>query len=207
MADAMTPRDALAALTDLPHYEERLTARTAGLTSMVWGIGGAAIFLTYATASDLIEARQVYWLYALLWMPWVAAGIATTGALWRSQSLSLRRNPAMAKGFTLSLGYTLLFLVLAGTAFVGLQLVGNAQWTTHSVMAVANGLFGVALGFHQMRTRSCGGRAILVAGVAMLVGGAALGMSGLGDDASALLGAALIGAAWFTAGLVTYRQG
>ena len=35
MAQAMTAEDALHALRDLPRYEERLSARTGGLTFMI----------------------------------------------------------------------------------------------------------------------------------------------------------------------------
>lgn len=207
MADAMTPRDALAALTNLPHYEERLTARTGGLTTMVWGLAGPAIFLTYALASDVIDSMAAYWLYGFLWMPWVLAGGVLTGFIWNSHAISLRREPDTGRGLAYSLGLTGFFLLLAGALYVGFVVVGAVSFSTHHLMVVANGLFAVGLGAHQMRGRHPGGRLLLAAGCIVVVAGFMLRSLSVADDASALLGAAITGLAWFGAGILTYRQG
>lgn len=203
----MTPKQALDALGDLPRYEETLTARTGGLTSMLWGLVGAGIFLTYATASDLVEAREAYWAFALLWMPWVAAGIAFTGALWNNHAVSLRRDPDLLRGLGFSLKLVAFFLAVAVLMFVALDVLAGVEWTIHALMTVVNGLFAFGLGAVQARQRHAGARWVIAAGFAMVAAGLAIGASGLGDDAAALLGATATATSWFTAGAVTYRQG
>lgn len=46
MESALSPREAIKTLEKLGTYEERLTARTGGMTTMVWGIVGAGVFMT-----------------------------------------------------------------------------------------------------------------------------------------------------------------
>lgn len=204
---APSAHDALAALNDLPRYEETLTSRTGGLTSMLWGLVGAGIFLTYATASDLIEANGVHWVYALLWMPWVAAGIAFTGALWTNHAVSLRRDPHVMRGLRFSLTLVAFFLAMAGLLYLALDLLAGVEWTVHALMTVVNGLFAFGLGAVQVRQRHAGGRWVVAAGFAMVASGLAIGAAGFGDDAAALAGAAATATAWIAAGGITYRQG
>lgn len=206
-ASAMTPQDALRALGDLPRYEETLTARTGGLTSMLWGLVGAGIFLTYSTASDLIETAGAYWAFALLWIPWVAAGIAFTGALWSNHAVSLRRDPQLGRGLGFSLGLVAFFLGMAVVLFFVLDVLAGVEWTIHSLMTIVNGLFAVGLGAFQARHRHSGAKWVMAAGAIMLLAGLAIGARGLSDDAAALLGAAATASAWFGAGALTYRLG
>lgn len=203
----MTPQQALDALGDLPHYEESLTARTGGLTSMLWGLVGAAIFLTYATASDLVQRHEAYWAYAVLWVPWVAAGIAFTGGLWNNHAVSLRRDPHLLRGLGFSLKLVAFFLAVAGLMFLALEVLAGVEWTVHSLMTVVNGLFAFGLGTVQLRHRHAGARWVMAAGFAMVAAGLAIGASGLDDDVAALGGAAATATSWFTAGAITYHQG
>jgi hypothetical protein len=203
----MTARDALHALGDLPRYEESLTAKAGGMTSMVWGIAGAGIFMTYLAAGDWLEQQEAYWGLALLWVPWVAAGIALTGSIWISHAVSLRSDPKTGKGLAKSMGFTLLFLAIAAGLFLGLDVLAGVEWTVNSIMTLANGLFALAMAAFQLRGKQCGAGSVVAAGAVMVAAGIALGLADVGNVPSGLIGAAVVGGALFTAGLVTYRQG
>lgn len=207
MAQAMTPHDALHALNDLPRYEERLEARTAGLTFMLWGFAIAGIFVTYTAAADWLESNDASWALAVLWVPWVAAGSAFVALLWTSHAITLRRRPARAHGIRFSVMVTLLFLVLAGVVFGVLDVLIGVEWTINSLMAVASGLCAAILGLWQRKDWGHGARNLIVAGVAMVVSGLSIGLSGVGPTAAGLMAASSVGAAWLIAGACTYRSG
>lgn len=94
MTETLTATDAARAIVEATRYEDALRHRTEGLTQMVWGIVTSAIFTCYGFASFLDPPT---WVYATLWLPWIAAGLATTFALWRSAALSLA-TPGVAFG-------------------------------------------------------------------------------------------------------------
>lgn len=207
MAHAMTPDDALAALRELPRYEERLAARTGGLTFMMWGLAVAGIFLTYSAAGDWLVRNRAEWAFALLWVPWVAAGSALTALLWTSHAVTLRQPPEAAPGLRLSLAVTALFVVLAGAVFVAVDRFAGAAWTAHSLMLTASGLCAAILGAWQRRTWGPAARTLLAAGAAMALGGVVLGAAGVHEEAAGLLAAAIAGTSWMAAGAVAYRMG
>lgn len=207
MADALSPHDALHALGDLPRYEERLEMRTGGLTCMVWGIAIAGIFMTYAAAGDWLEAREAYWGFGLLWIPWVAMGSVTTATLWRSHAITLRREADARQGLLASGGITLAFVAVAAALFVGLDVVAGVEWAVHSIMAVASGILALGMGLLTRRHWGVGSRNLMVAGGVIVAGAVVLGLSSAGDTATGLLASALTGAGWFGAGLSTYAKG
>jgi len=207
MAQAMTPHEALDALSDLPRYEERLEARTAGLTFMLWGFAIAGIFVTYTAAADWLEDNDAAWALAALWVPWVAAGSAFTAMLWTSHAITLRRDPAKEHGMRISLVITLLFLVLAAGVFGILDVLLGVEWTINSLMAVASGLCAALLGVWQRKQWGPGARNLIVAGLGMLAAGLTIGLTGVGPTAAGLLAASAVGTAWMVAGACTYRSG
>lgn len=203
----MSPHDALLALNDLPHYEERLEARTGGLTCMLWGLAVAGIFMTYTAAADLIEQAEASWAFSLLWMPWVIAGSALSGMLWRSNAITLRKPDEARQGYMISVVTTLAFIGFAAALFVGLNVLAGLEWTVHSFMTVASGLMALLLATWQRRAWGPGARNVAIAGLVMVLAGIALGLSGVGDTGAGLLASAATGLAWFGAGLATYRMG
>lgn len=207
MAHAMTPHDALHALSDLPHYEEGLEARTGGLTCMLWGLAIAGIFMTYAAAADLLEQAEAYWAFTLLWVPWVVAGSALSGMLWRSNAITLRKPGEAGPGYRISVVTTLAFIGFAAALFFGLDVLAGLEWTMHSVMTVASGLMALLLATWQRRSWGPGARNVAIAGVLMVLAGVGLGLSGVGDEGAGLLASATTGVAWFGAGIATYRMG
>lgn len=88
MTETMTPKAAARVLADAAGYEEAIERRTEGVTMSLWGIVSSAMFVAYGFA-DVVGARA--WVFAILWVPWVALGILTTHALWRSVHLARER--------------------------------------------------------------------------------------------------------------------
>lgn len=203
----MTPHDALNALRDLPRYEERLEARTAGLTFMVWGIAIAGIFVTYTAAAHWLQAHGASWALAGLWVPWVVAGSTFSALLWSSHAITLRRSPRAGPGVRLSIAVTALFLVLAAVVFGLLDVLLGVEWTVNSLMAIASGLCAGTLGIWQRKAWGHGARHLGVAGIAMVVAGLTIGLTGVPATPAGLLAAAAVGAAWLIAGACTYRAG
>lgn len=202
---AMTPTQAAAVLRDVGDIEERLTARANGITSMVWGITAAAIFLAYGTADPYLEDVGIPWLYSLLWAPLVAAGVALTGAVWNAHAITLRRNPETRKGLLMSGGFVLLFFGVCAGVFGLLYALADVDWNTSSLMALVNGLFAVAVA--AFLRRDCRPAPLVAAGVAMAAVGLTLGLSGLHHQAATLLAALGVGLSWFLSGLYTYARG
>ena len=145
MNETMTPQEAVRALSKAQSWEAALHARTAGLTWMVWGLATPATFLTYAFVAVLGELEGFeapWWVWNLLWMPWVAAGVTATVALWRSAALAMPhldsprdRRRAMVGGFGFSALLFLAFLLLRpDSAVLPLGAIG-AMWL---LMALTN---------------------------------------------------------------------
>lgn len=204
---AMTPTQAAEVLRDLEVHEQRLDRRTGGLTTMLWGLVSAGIFLTYNAAAAWIEAHEVHWLFSLLWMPWVAAGIGITNALWANLSLSLRREPQTRQGTLVSLLMTGVFLALAAGVFLALDILAGIAWTVNSLMTIVNGLFAAAVAIMVHRLWGFLDASLLVAAGAMVAAGIALGAADVSYGASGLLGALVTGTGWIAAGAATYRRG
>jgi hypothetical protein len=217
---SLTPAQAIHALTQLEGYEEGLTARIGGLTSMVFGIAVAGIFVTYGVASAWGFVQRHPWVQSFLWVPWILAGTVITTSLWSLHAIQLRRPDrgwrASAYSLMLSLVFTAIALALsflpvpqihAGAAFAPLA----SQLGMFGFMTVVTGLFtlvmaGMAYGRFMGKPRGAA-VPLLGAGLAILVGGFAMGMVALDGLPAALLSAGLCGTAYFGAGLVPYLRG
>jgi hypothetical protein len=200
MADApLTPQQAAQALAGISHYEEGLTTRVGALTGMVWGIVSAAIFVTYGSMSPAIPM----WLMPFLWVPWTLAGIAVTTCAWKLHAITLRGTGKGSRSWTWSLGFTALFVA----ALLGLHFlpVGNKAFP---YMLVVNGLVAFVIVAAASRRQ---GRLVavpmLAAGVVLVAGAFALGWLGLSHAALGFASAALVGACYVGAGLVSFVRG
>lgn len=139
MSESMTPHEAARVLARASTYEDALVQRTEGLTAMVWGICTSALFLTYGFGSVLGAPR---WAYGLFWIPWVAAGMIFTLALWRSAALSRPAGAAFERPTRVIVRFLLVTLAFSAIFFfvrpdgpvVPLAIVGGV-WT---LMAMAN---------------------------------------------------------------------
>ena len=145
MSETLTPQDAARALTEARSWEDALRGRTEGLTWLVWGIATPASFLAYAFVAVLaqLEGFDVPWyVWNLLWVPWVGMGVVATVALWRSAALAVPdldsprdRRRAMLGGFAFSgLLFVAFLLLQPDSAVVPLGAIG-AMWL---LMALAN---------------------------------------------------------------------
>lgn len=145
MSEPLTPQEAARALSKAQSWEDALHARTAGLTWMVWGIVTPAVFLTYgfvAVVGELERADPPWWLWNVLWVPWIAAGVTATVALWRSAALAVPsldsprdRRRALLGGVGFSALLFAAFLLLEpDSAIVPLGAIG-AMWL---LMALTN---------------------------------------------------------------------
>src|SRR5438552_1798189 len=81
-ADALSVTAAIQTLQRYEGFEARLYLRTEGMTWMLWGLVAAGIFLTYQAVAPFVAGHD-FLLVAFLWMPWSAAGVLATVALWR----------------------------------------------------------------------------------------------------------------------------
>lgn len=200
----LTAHAAAATLRDLEGVEETLTARTAGLTNMVWGIASPLIFLTYGTAAAWIEPRGLEWLYALLWMPGVALGMTLTSLLWVQHAVRLHQEPGGAWRVP---AYLLAFFALAAVLWVTTERLLDWHWTTAALMTIANGLFAYLVTAVERRSGVPCGPGGYTAGTWMVLAGIALGATGAGHTAASLLGAAATALGWTGAGLWMLRRG
>lgn len=205
-----TPHEAAETLTRLEHYEEGLTTRAGALTWMFFGLGGAAIFLTYETASPLFIDAGMPWLLSFLWIPWIAgAGILTNG-LWKMLSIAAPVKHSTKETWWSTIGGSLLFFALAlvvwGAARAGggrVDLGDSAGW------AMVLGAFTAVLALWQSHHYKA--RAIRVpfvlAGLAIFATGAALAIWPPADPADGLVATGVDLLAYFTAGMYVYRRG
>lgn len=139
MSETLTPHEAARVLARASTYEDALVQRTEGLTQMVWGLCTSALFLTYGFGS-LLDAPG--WAYGLLWIPWIAAGMIFTLALWRSAALSHaggglfdRPQGIVVRFWIVTAVFSAIFLFLQPDGpVVPLAIVGGV-WT---LMAIAN---------------------------------------------------------------------
>ncbi|MGB0652775.1 MAG: hypothetical protein ACPGQL_06200 [Thermoplasmatota archaeon] len=209
--EQLTPTDAAraaAALGELEGYEETLSNRAAGTTNMVWGMAAAGIFLTYGTAGGWLSSwPELEWLFALLWIPWVAMGTGLTWTTWVTHAVSLQRSPAMRDGMKASGLSFLLFGTLVAATF-GLLVLGlGLAWDTSAVMTLVNGLFALILGTSLRRHSTTCSTNTVLAGLWMALLGVTIGVAGLGHEPAALAGASACALGWFGSGLATYLRG
>lgn len=135
MSESLTPQDAARALSEARSWEGALASRTAGITWMIWGMVTPATFLTYAFVAVLSDAEglEVPWfVWNVLWVPWIGMGVVATAALWRSAALRApalgsraQRRRAMWGGFASSGVLFVTFLLLEpDSAVVPLGAIG-----------------------------------------------------------------------------------
>ena len=197
--DALSPQQAAQALADLAAFEDELGTRVGSLTGMVWGIVSAAIFTTYAMAPS-IEPR---WLVGFLWVPWTVAGVTVTVAAWKLHAVTLRREHDRGRSWRWALGFTAIFV-----AAVGLLQLLDLRQAAFSFMLVVNGL--VAFVIVVAASRASGRAAALpmaAAGVLLIAGAFALPLLELSTQATGFASAALVGACYIGASLVSFVRG
>ncbi len=201
----MTATQAAATLRELEAAEETLTARTAGLTHLVWGLAAPLIFLTYGAAGDLVARAGAWWAYAVLWIPGTALGAILTHHLWHQHAVRLGWSDE-GRGDLRVFAYVGGVLAAGAILFFGARAAG-VEWAVSTAMTVANGLLAILAGLLERRGGVPCAHYGTYAGVGILLAGLTMGVLGTGEDASTILGAAATAAGWSLAGLWMLRRG
>lgn len=139
--------DAAQALVQAQGWEEALRQRTEGITVATWGLVSPGIFLSYALAGASFGDDVPAWgsvLFALLWAPWVAAGVAVTASLWRSACLAAPQlDREQPNGLVITLAWLGAYTIFGGAAwFLGPRmneptyalLAVGAAWTVFGAL-------------------------------------------------------------------------
>lgn len=210
-ADAeMGPEEVADLLGEVDGYERTLTARTAGLTALVWGTAIPGLFVTYNAAGHwVMDHGAPEWVFAVLWLPWIAAASLTSNWLWRLNAVTLERERGGGSGWPTSLGFTLLFFLVAALVW-GLLALAGVDVGTNGWMVLATGAFTLVLGGLHGYRGWVGARETSLAGLAILAGGLpiALAPASLAPDvAFGFASAGLVGLAYFAAGIALFVRG
>lgn len=158
----LTPAEAAATLARAAGYEDPLRQRTEGLILMVWGLVTSAMFVTYGLAG-VLGARE--WVFATLWLPWVAVGVVMSGTIWRTACLSRPERMLQAPSRPL-------LRVLGLSAAIGV-VYAVAQPDGPTLPLGITGAAWVALGAANLFRDSQRGRLLWVASGAVLLAAAA----------------------------------
>ncbi len=196
-------KQAAQALSELGDAEEHLSQRMGGITTMIWGIISAAIFLAYGVAETTLEGGYQA-LNAVLWLPFVAAGAFVTMRLWQHNAIILGRRES---GTLRDTGLvTAGFLALAAMLFFGARAAG-ITWDMDGIMTTVNGLMAGIIGVSLRRHGARGWTHLIGASIAMILGGVLLGILELRTGLDVFAAAAICGFSWFQAGLAIHQQG
>lgn len=191
MAENLSPQQAARVLAEASRYEDGLQHRTEGLTFIIWGLATSAMFVSYGFASLLDAPWPVF---ALLWAPWVLAGLAATFALWRSAALTVARPSEAPTGrdWLVSFGAT----IAMGAVYALVRPDGPV---------VPLGLLGifylVLFGLNPFGTSRTGRALGLACGALFGLAAAALALTGAPIAVSGLVGIVLPGVALIGGGL------
>lgn len=207
-ADAsMSARDAVGVLADLESYEESLTARTAGITWMIWGTAVPGIFTTYGAAVPWMETTSFAWILSFLWIPWIAGATLATNWLWKTTAVTLDWDSSSSEGWGYAIGFTLGFFVLAGAIWLASQALGTTLGV-NAWMLLAGGLLTIAIGLVYRRQQIPGPTEALLGGLILSAAALGLAAASLGPPVFAgLVSAGLVGLVYYTMGIRLYRLG
>lgn len=206
---ALTPLEAAAAIAEEQHYEERTTARTAGLIAMVWAII-IPMTLLVQLSFDLYLFRRAPWVDMFLWLPPAVAGTTISMLLARDRAIRFGL-PFRSRDSWLALG-TFIVSLFAWVGLVAMIKVvhADAAFTAITFTTVA-GAYLATRGFWLLRKPWCRRPWTLLIGLGLLATGIMYGLAGLGMGGAPqwtqLVQAGTIGVAWFAHGLLLYLRG
>jgi hypothetical protein len=118
--EALTLKGALQTITRMEGLEVGLFRRTEGITHILWGFVVAGLFFSYFSLGARFPESGALW-GPFLWIPWVAAGVASTAVVWRSAHLAARVPTSPKEGMKDALPYMAVFLLVM---FLGFMVFG-----------------------------------------------------------------------------------
>ncbi|MGB1697670.1 MAG: hypothetical protein ACPHK8_04665 [Thermoplasmatota archaeon] len=200
----MEAKEAASVLLQMEHHEESLTARASGLTSMVWGLAVAAIFLGYQTLSGWAETNGAEWLDGFLWAPWVLMAVVLTRLIWNT--LRVHVDPELAREGSRRAAIACGGVGLAAAALTILfTLVLQLDWNTHVVMLMVTAFMAAASAALQWKFLP---QPAFFAAAAAGVGVALwMGVQEWAWEPAGFTAALTAGLMWFVPGYITYRRG
>ncbi|SFS97591.1 hypothetical protein [Halostagnicola kamekurae] len=204
--DDLPPIEAVQALTEIEGYDERLTARTFGLTLMVFAFAITAIPISYAAADPWLTGYEYgSFVLSVLWLPWIGAAVAVTSAIWTTHSISLGETTRTGYNWLLGVGFTLMFFLIAVVVSIVLGSNGNV----FIAMGISGGVFTVFLGaiFSYMYRAKWILIPLVVAGTVIVLGNIALSTVGLTPVGAGFTTGFLQGTAYFITGWAISTRG
>jgi hypothetical protein len=115
--EPLTVRSALQTISKLEGLEIGLFQRTEGITNIVWGLVTAGMFFAYFALGAMYPTRSDYW-GPILWMPWIAAGVLSTMAVWRSAHLAAQMPTDSKQNAQRGFRYMAVFTLVMFLGFV-----------------------------------------------------------------------------------------
>lgn len=136
--------DALQEVRDLGGFHDGLVRRTAALTWLLWGLILTGLNLHYQLAAGPgPDVAFLPWAHPFLWVPWAAAGVALTWAMWRAAGLEFPGVSSDPTGRRVLLLVVILALAMLGWALsswlievLGVLFVGTAAFLVGAGLAV-----------------------------------------------------------------------
>lgn len=203
---AFSPQDAVTTLRDLGQAETRLTARTAGLSLMLWGILVSGLFFSIYALGAGLDMNVSHWVGPGIWLAFVLAGIVATNALWRSHALSVQVGFRPWRIWLHGIAITVVTFVVV--VFLA-DIVFAANFGL--VFALTTGIVELYLGIRFLKEPWSRRPWVLLFAVALIA--VSLALIGLlptdstPNAAAVTVGAMSAGAALFLPGLLHVREG
>jgi len=203
----LSPTQAVQALSEVQHYEESTTARTAGLIAMVWAIV-IPLTILMQLQFDLYLFKRLPWLDLFLWLPPAAAATFLSSCLARDRAVRLGAS-FRSRDFWLGMA------VFVGALFAEFGLVSFQKMAGLPVLDIGfagfAGLYLMGRGVWLWRASWYRRPWSFAMGALLLSAGILYGILGFnaGDAEQwmTLVVAGTIGIAWFTHGLALYLRG
>lgn len=183
----VTASDLANEIQNLEAFPEALQRRVRGVSWMLWGLILGAVFVTY----DYVGlSHQVYggseFLFAFLWVPWVALGVVASVALWKANGLT----GSMKSGIRKTVITFLLFAFVVFLFFVGYhfsRIWESSPLVGPSVMLTMMGLAAIVIGAVGLTCHDSTDRILWVVGGVFLLAVVIAGTLVAGNDTNQAL--------------------
>lgn len=200
----MEPQEAASVLHEFRQHPERLTRRASGLTSMVWGLAVATIFLGYQTLSGWASSHGQDWIDGILWAPWVLMASLITNRIWNALSVHVSEEDRK-EGTRAAVKACTLTGIAAAALTLLLVVVIDIQFNTHAVMLLVTAFLAACAAALQWKFISQ--PAMVAMSLVSVLVAVLMGTQGWDWEPSGFVAALVGGANWFFPGYLTYKSG